>query len=498
MIAESNVQDNQSNAGMYSSDGDDGEISVHNYALRHSAMDIISQATSISSQSTFEGDTASELVEPSPDDSLPGVMEVSHGHSQIGLVSASDDDSDDELDVDSAIRSLKRGVELCDGKRFSEAVKSLQNAMKIAHGVKQTIPIIEKIREAKLKLGIAYLYQKKWEAADVVFSDFILETSTSQDSYTYEAYYYQAQCALARHDFATALESCRKAIKGQKRLLGKTHPSHYRSLSLLVLTYGTSGDKLTAAVYVDRIPPDYLAENKDLAIARFTSEGSYLSIDEEATAAKLLSKNLNEVTMGSGDKGIALRWAAGAGQKEIVQLLLWQKVDIDTVSVDGVTPLMLAALKGIQDIVILLLDKGADIDKRDNNGLSALSRAIGYGRESVVRVLLERGPTTGIFDRDGNDELMRAAMGGHDYIVHLLLKNGVNVNAVNPSTGKTCLMYAAVSGYDGAVEILLRAGADQDKHDNSGASALTLATRYGNASTANLLVGARASPRGPP
>ncbi len=61
----------------------------------------------------------------------------------------------------------------------------------------------------------------------------------------------------------------------------------------------------------------------------------------------------------------ALHYAAAAGDRDVMKLLLERHAYIDAESPTGTTPLMLAAREGQEDAVQLLLEEGADASLKD-------------------------------------------------------------------------------------------------------------------------------------
>ena len=375
---------------------------------------------------------------------------------------------------------LAKGVELCNQRKYGEAEATLQNSLQAIQRMDLQVTSVEAIKDAQLKLAIVYLYQEKWNQAEEILLYLSADSAMSdvENICRFDALHYVSQIYLARHMFDLALDSCKEARSGRGKLLTKKHPSYYQSVVLLVLIYETSNDRTAAAMYAETIPADCLSDKGTIAVLRFSSEGSNLSIDDELAAVKTLSEVPYDPTFRNRYTDLGLRWAAGEGYKNVVQLLLWRGVNVDSYSVDMVTSLMCAAQAGHEDVVQLLLDKGADIDKTSRgSGGSALRRAAWEGHESVVSLLLGRGAKIDGSVETGWSTLMGAALNGHDGTLRLLLEKGADVNVMNTSYKRTALMYAAREGQESTVALLLQAGADMTVRDQSGDTALEFARK---------------------
>ena len=81
-----------------------------------------------------------------------------------------------------------------------------------------------------------------------------------------------------------------------------------------------------------------------------------------------------------------LGYAASAGNKELVALLLDKGASPDVGSVNGETPLMIAADRNHVEVAQLLLDRGANVNLRDRHGRSAL----GYALDHTMKELLQK------------------------------------------------------------------------------------------------------------
>ena len=133
------------------------------------------------------------------------------------------------------------------------------------------------------------------------------------------------------------------------------------------------------------------------------------------------------------------------------------EVDINNNNGLGIGPPLLYAVdKGKIEIVELLLDNGADIDSIDVSHQTALMVASGMGHFDIVELLLKRGANVNATENDGYTALIHASSGedGHPEIVKLLLEKGADVNAPE-NEGYTALIYASQNGHTEIVKMLL-------------------------------------------
>jgi ankyrin repeat protein len=86
-----------------------------------------------------------------------------------------------------------------------------------------------------------------------------------------------------------------------------------------------------------------------------------------------------------------LHVAVWSGHKNVTELLLASKEDINAKDNDGSTPLHLAARKDYKNLAELLLANKADINAKDNNGFTPLHLAAKYVHKDVVELLLQHG-----------------------------------------------------------------------------------------------------------
>ena len=178
-----------------------------------------------------------------------------------------------------------------------------------------------------------------------------------------------------------------------------------------------------------------------------------------------------------------LMLSARRGHAEIVRELLGAGADVNARNVNQYTALILAALSNHADCVRELLGGGADANARNDRQYSALTLAAHGGHTDSVRELLGGGADTTARDTATNyTALMHAAVEEHTESVKLLLDAGADADA-SLQTGETVLILVAVSPTSAAVtcaELVLGAGANVDKSDGDGATALHFGAFNGN------------------
>jgi ankyrin repeat protein len=160
--------------------------------------------------------------------------------------------------------------------------------------------------------------------------------------------------------------------------------------------------------------------------------------------------------------------AAWRGNLTLVKTLLSKGADVNTKNTYGRTPLWSAINGRKADVVKLLLHGGADVNAADKNGSTPLLFAEQQKYRHIVRLLRARG---------AHMTLPVAAIMGDQREVQKLLdagKEGVNSRTEG---GYTPLMWASERGHAKVVKLLLDRGADVNAANDSGRTALLLATR---------------------
>ncbi len=91
----------------------------------------------------------------------------------------------------------------------------------------------------------------------------------------------------------------------------------------------------------------------------------------------------------------ALHYAAASGSLPVIRRLLEESAFIDTESPNGTTPLMMAARSGRREAVLLLIDEGAELMLKNERGMTAADFARAQGHEELARLIDERALASG-------------------------------------------------------------------------------------------------------
>jgi len=181
-----------------------------------------------------------------------------------------------------------------------------------------------------------------------------------------------------------------------------------------------------------------------------------------------------------------LHMAAEYGHKDVTELLLANKANIEAEAYGGWTPLLNAVFGGHKDLVELLVANKANVNVKEEAGRTPLHVAAENGYTDIAALLLASKADVNVKNREGQTPLYIAAAQGYNDMVMLLLANQAEISATDNS-GLTPLHIAARNGSKEAVELLLAARADPNAKDNAGQTPLDLATANNHKDIADLL-----------
>ena len=180
---------------------------------------------------------------------------------------------------------------------------------------------------------------------------------------------------------------------------------------------------------------------------------------------------------------ISLYRAVHAGDLDQVKRNLHWGADVDQLGPDGERPLHVAAAAGRYILVNLLLKEGADVDAPNRDGHSPLYVALMARRTRVAQELVAAGAQF-----DPNVLLRELALNdvGDRDAIRLLLAQGADINRAD-ANGDTALHLAVSRDYRVVVKHLINAGADVNAVNGAGATPLGLALEKGSPEIGDML-----------
>lgn len=171
---------------------------------------------------------------------------------------------------------------------------------------------------------------------------------------------------------------------------------------------------------------------------------------------------------------VNLHRAVAIGDLDQVKRHVYWDTDVDQPDAQGDYPLHVAARQGSVNITRVLLEAGADPSVRDAAGATPLQTALLTGKTQVAKALIAHGvplepqalllelADAGISDRDSFE---------------LLLRQGAELNRVDPN-GDTALTRAIARGHLETVARLILLGADVNQPDAQGRPPLDVALEH--------------------
>ncbi|PPQ95446.1 hypothetical protein CVT26_008465, partial [Gymnopilus dilepis] len=186
----------------------------------------------------------------------------------------------------------------------------------------------------------------------------------------------------------------------------------------------------------------------------------------------LLAEDPKLVNSVDVDGRTPLHWAVSSGSIDIVRFLIDQKAEIDKVDGSGWTPLHIAGDAGHENVVQELIGAGADVNRKNDKGLTPLHYAASKSRIDIGRLLISRGADYNARDNANQLPLHRAATTGSVGFIRLLLESSTPNNKLRLNTadrvGNTPLHLAMDSAHAEAAVVLITAGADRTRENLDG------------------------------
>jgi ankyrin repeat protein len=185
---------------------------------------------------------------------------------------------------------------------------------------------------------------------------------------------------------------------------------------------------------------------------------------------------------------------------EMARLLVEKGADVNAKSASAIgnTALCWAAQSNDPALIDLMLQHGADLNARSRNGMTALYVAVMLKKERAAEHLISKGARIDqlAYLSEGKHlftPLMCAVSAGNVRMVDLLLKHGANLEKKN-NLGRTALFFAVGREQSEMLKHLIARGASVKARGPRGETALILAVNYEDAESVKILLAAGADP----
>jgi ankyrin repeat protein len=160
--------------------------------------------------------------------------------------------------------------------------------------------------------------------------------------------------------------------------------------------------------------------------------------------------------------------AARQGDRQAVQELLQQGLDVNGWDTGGTPALHWAVHFNNEELVDLLLSAGADVEGANRYGQTPIHVAVLQHHAAMLQRLLDSGADVEQVDASGESPLLAATRLGDLRMVEMLLNHGAQVDARDLHYGQSALMMAVREEHTELVQRLLAAGADVNAQSLAG------------------------------
>jgi 7,8-dihydropterin-6-yl-methyl-4-(beta-D-ribofuranosyl)aminobenzene 5'-phosphate synthase len=206
-----------------------------------------------------------------------------------------------------------------------------------------------------------------------------------------------------------------------------------------------------------------------------------------AAVKNLITKNPELVNRVDSRNSTPLHFAAHAGHKEVVELLITKGAKQDIKDEDGHIPLHWAARGGRKNTAEFLIAKGSDVNARGNNRRTPLFFAAGSGNIDLCKLLIEKGAVINVKNKFKRTPLHYAIWRNQKEIAAFLVEKGADVNTID-TPGNALLHYLCEDGLKDMVEFLVAKGANITIKNIHGYTPLHLAANYGHTDVVEFLI----------
>lgn len=149
--------------------------------------------------------------------------------------------------------------------------------------------------------------------------------------------------------------------------------------------------------------------------------------------------------------------------------------------------LMIAASKGYSSEVIRLIKMGADVDAVTDQGVTPLILAVLGFKAQTVSTILSFEPDIDKFTAYNENALLIAVKNNYFEISEILIRAGANIN-IGDRYNATPLHYASIYGYSDLADMLIYYDADLNARTSDGSTPLLGTVWAGNITIADLLI----------
>ncbi|HRR15790.1 MAG TPA: ankyrin repeat domain-containing protein [Bacteroidales bacterium] len=183
----------------------------------------------------------------------------------------------------------------------------------------------------------------------------------------------------------------------------------------------------------------------------------------------------------------ALLTAAAEGKINSIRWLIKYGADVNTSTMEGVTPLHFAVGNDKTEAVKVLLEYGPKLDVLSNYSESPLHIAVKKNNTEIAEILARAGADVNIRDRFGATPLHYACAYGYFSAADMLLYYDAAIYTKD-NEGTTPLMAAVWAGHANIADLLLQNGADPSDRDNDGFTPFLIAAQNGDTLIMDLLI----------
>ena len=264
-------------------------------------------------------------------------------------------DSDEEREVEHTLTAYSKGRALYDRKLYVEAEYLLQSCLRTAAGIRCQRVDVETIESIQLCLAETYMYREKWGDAMEILHHLTAEVHPSHSDVNLHpnSLFALARVYLANREMNSAIVTCKEALSGYKKTMGKSQAPYVEASHFLIISYALVGDLTAIEVYGKSIPKEsYLdAEKLPVILKEFDT---FIDTESQINTTPLDDWLLR--------RGVALTHAAEKNLLDHVKILYCLGADVNFKNRWGRTPLGLAANSKNSDVEKYLRQKGGSLD----------------------------------------------------------------------------------------------------------------------------------------